>query len=226
MKNYYINGFLLFLFFPGIMLSSVSVNAQRKFSEGTITYNITINSGDSDPKIADMFDGALSVVYLKGNLSRSEMISSLGVQSTIVNGKTGNITVLKEYGEQKYMIQMNIDEWKDANKKYDSVSFTYEDEFKIIKGYNCQKAIGKLKDGTTFTVFFTKDLKPENKEFQYANKSLPGLALEYESTLGNLKIIYQASQISFDPVPVSKFDIPKSGFRILTYKESKNPGNN
>ena len=40
--------------------------------------------------------------------------------------------------------------------------------------YKCQKAIGKLKDGTTFTVWYTTDLVPENKDFQYANTKPAG----------------------------------------------------
>jgi GLPGLI family protein len=206
------------------VVSSLQVFAQKKFTEGTIYYDIVINTGDAKPKIADMFDGATSVVYIKGSKSRSEMVSSLGTQSTIIDSKTGSVIVLKEYGAQKYMIQMTQANWREANKKYEGVTFTMENEFKTIAGYKCQKAIGKLKDGSTFTVYFTPELIPENYDFQYPNKSLPGLALEYESSIGSLKVTYTVSKISFNPVPALKFDPPKSGFRIMTYEESRNAG--
>lgn len=120
------------------------------------------------------------------------------------------------------MINLKPDDWKDANKRYEDVSFTYDPaESKTILGYKCNKAIGKLKDGTTFTVWYTTDLIPENRDFQYANKALPGLALEYETNMGNLKVTYTVSKISFSPVPAAKFDIPKAGFRVLSYEESK-----
>jgi GLPGLI family protein len=205
-------------------LSYIHGDAQKKFTEGTISYDIVINTGDSKPKIADMFDGATSIVYIKGNKSRSEMISSLGSQSTIVDSKTGSVVVLKEYGEQKYMINMTPANWKEANRRYEGVTFTYENDFKTIAGYKCQKAIGKLKDGSTFTVYYTTELIPENYEFQYSNKTLPGLAMEYESSIGSLKVTYTVSRISFNPVPASKFDLPKTGFRVMTYEESKNAG--
>jgi hypothetical protein len=64
-------------------------------------------------------------------------------------------------------------------------------------------------------------LVPENKDFQYANKSLPGLAMEYESSSGKSKITYTISKIDFSPVPASRFDLPKSGYRVMTYQESK-----
>lgn len=204
---------------------TVPVLGQKKLTEATISYDIVINTNNTTPQAADLLDGAISVIYLKGNSSRSEMISSLGTQSTIVDGKSGNVTILKDYGEQKYMITMTPDNWKQSNKKYEGISFTYENEFKTIAGYNCQKAIGKLADGSTFTVFFTKDLLPVNKDFQYLNKNLPGLAMQYEANLGKQKVTYTVSSVNFNLVPAAKFDLPKSGYRVMTYEETMK-GNN
>jgi GLPGLI family protein len=210
----------------GVMLFSFQVCGQKKLTEATISYDIVINTSNTTPQAADLLDGATSVIYLKGNSSRSEMVSSLGTQSTIVDGKTGKVTILKDYGEQKYMITMTQDNWKTSNKKYEGVTFTYVNEFKSIAGYNCQKATGKLTDGSEFTVYFTKDLIPVNKDFQYLNKDLPGLAMQYEATIGKLRVTYTVSRISFDLVPVAKFDLPKSGYRVMTYEESLGAGGN
>ena len=198
---------------------TVTVFGQKKFTEGTIAYDIVINTTSDKPTAADFFDGATSTVYVKGNKSRVEMVSSLGTQSTIIDGN--RIVVLKEYGEQKYMINMTPANWKEANKKNEGVEFTYTDETKNILGYKTKKAIGKLTDGTNFTVWYTTDLVPDNKEFQNANKNLPGLAMEYESNVGNFKVTYTVSKISFNPVPASKFDLPKTGYRVMTYDESR-----
>jgi GLPGLI family protein len=203
-----------------MLLSSFSLFAQKKLTEATISYDIVINTNNSTPQAADLLDGAISVIYLKGNSSRSEMISSLGTQSTIVDGKTGNVTMLKEYGEQKYMITMTSENWKQYNTKYEGISFTYQNEYKVIAGYNCQKAIGTLPGGSTFTVYFTKDLVPVNKDFEYLNKNLPGLAMQYEATLGTRNVTYTVSNINFSLVPAAKFDLPKSGYRVMTYEES------
>jgi GLPGLI family protein len=204
-----------------LLLVSTQLLAQRRLTEATISYDIVINTSNAKPQAADLLDGATSVIYLKGNSSRSEMLSSLGTQSTIIDGKSGNVTVLKEYGEQKYMIQMTPDNWKQSNKKYEGITFSYVEEYKTIAGYNCQKAIGKLADGSVFNVYFTKDLVPANKDFQYLNKNLPGLALQYEASLGKMMVTYTVSGISFNPVLQTKFDLPKSGYRVMTYEESK-----
>ena len=216
------------LFLPLILLlcSPILLSAQKKLTEATITYDIVINTDNKTPQAADLLDGAVSIIYLKGNSSRSEMVSSVGTQSTIVDGKSGDVTVLKEYGEQRFMIKMTADNWKTSNKKYEGVTFTYEEDYKTIAGYNCQKAVGKLTDGTTFTVYFTKDLVPVNKDFQYLNKNLPGLAMQYEAVMGRQKVTYTVSSVNFNLVPASKFDLPKSGYRVMTYEESLRGGGN
>lgn len=212
--------FLLFVALS--FLFALPALAQKKLTEGTISYDIVINTGNDKPENADFLDGATSAVYIKGNKTRTEMVSPLGTQSTIIDGTKNSIVILKEYGEQKYLINLSQDDWKDANKRYQDVSFSYDNNAnKTILGYKCSKAVGKLKDGTTFTVWYTTDLLLDNKDFQYANRSLPGLALEYETNMGNLKVTYTVSKINFSPVPAAKFDLPKSGFRVLTYDQSK-----
>jgi GLPGLI family protein len=207
-----------------ILFSFTTVFCQKTFSEGSIVYNVTVNTNDPNPKLADGFDGATNTIYVKGKLSRSELVSVFGTQSTIIDGRTGNVNVLKEYGDKRYMITMTPADWAEVNQKYDSVKFTFVNENKAIAGYNCRKAVGKLKTGETFTVFYTPELVPESQIFQYSNKALPGLVLEYESDLGKNKVVFSATKISFDPVPAAKFDLPKSGFRVMTYKESKGEG--
>ena len=209
-----------------LSISSLQAFAQKRLTEATISYDIVINTSNTKPQGADLLDGATSVIYLKGNSSRSEMVSSLGTQATIIDGKTGNVAILKEYGEQRYMIKMTPDNWKQSNKKYEGVTFTYFDEYKTIANYKCQKAIGKLTDSTTFTVYFTKDLLPVNKDFQYLNKNLPGLAMQYEATMGKMMVTYTVSNVNFNPVPQAKLDMPTSGYRVMTYEESKGAGGN
>jgi hypothetical protein len=57
--------------------------------------------------------------------------------------------------------------------------------------------------------------------FDYHFKNLNGLPLEYELTQRKLVIRYTVSRINMNPVQASKFDIPTSGYREMTYDESK-----
>jgi len=215
----------LFLVFAA-WIYAVPLFSQKRITEGIITYDIFVQTGHTNPTIADMFDGATAVVYLKGYLCRFERVSALGVESTITNSRSGEVNVLKEYGEQKYLITLTPENWKDANKKYKDIIFTYLDEYKEIAGYKCQKAVGKQPDGSEINVFFTRELIADNRDFEYAYKTLPGLAMEYETNIGSLKVMYRVSKISFNIVPASKFELPKSGYRVMTYEESKSVSGN
>ncbi len=78
-----------------------------------------------------------------------------------------------------------------------------------------------MNDSSSFTVYYTPDIVPENKEYDYHFKNLNGLPLEYELTQRNLTIRYTVSRINLNPVQASKFDIPTSGYREMTYEESQ-----
>jgi GLPGLI family protein len=198
--------------------------SQRKVSELTLVYDASITTGSDEPKMADAFDGATTTIYLKGNLSRSELSSALFSSTTIHDSKTGAAVVLREVSGQKLLIRMTPENWAEKNKKYQGISFTNTNETKTIAEYTCTKAVATLADGSTFTVYYTTDIIPENKEYDYQFKNLNGLPLEYELTQGKLKIKYTVSKINLSPVPASKFDIPKSGYREMTYQESKKTG--
>lgn len=207
----------LILFF----LSVFTVNAQKVISEGTLVYNISIQTGSNEPKMADMLDGATTTVYLKGSESRSDLISGLGSEITIYDSKKGSGVILKDYSGQKLMITLTKDDWDKKNSKYEGITFETTNESLEIAGYNCKKAIAKLKDGSSFIVYYTPSLEVADKNYDSQFKNLAGLALQYEWQSGKMRFKYTLSKINFDAVPTAKFDIPKSGYRIMTYGETK-----
>ena len=112
-------------------------------------------------------------------------------------------------------------DYDDRNSKYAGIQFELLPEAKKILGYNCKLAIAKLKDGSTFKVFYTTELVFQNKDYGEQFKNLPGFPLEYESELGKMKVTFIADKVSFDPVPSAMFDTPKTGYREMTYDEIK-----
>ncbi|HSF46103.1 MAG TPA: hypothetical protein VLA58_08825 [Chitinophagaceae bacterium] len=194
-------------------------HAQKILSEGAIVYNVSVQTGSSQAKMADVFDGATATVFIKGSQSRTDLKSAIGNSSTIYDSRAGSGVVLREFGAQKLMIRMNRQNWADKNKKYEGITYEKTNEAKKIAGYNCVKAIAKLTDGTTFSVYYTTELALENKEYDAQFRNLPGVPLEFESVVGSMRVNYSASRVSFDPVPIRQFEIPKSGYREMTYDE-------
>lgn len=205
-----------------MLLGTITAFSQRKVSELMLSYDMQVSTGVNEPKMADAFDGAVTTVYIKGHLSRSEMTSALFSSTTIHDAKAGTAVALREVSGQKLLIRMTTENWKEKNKKYEGIIFTNTSETKVIAGYKCTKAEAKLADGTVFEVFYTTDIIPENREYENMMfKNLDGLPLEWQLVQGKLNIRYTLSKINLNPIPVSRFDIPKSGYREMTFDESK-----
>jgi GLPGLI family protein len=202
------------------LLIALPALAQKTLSEGSLVYNISIQTGSKEPKMADMLDGATTTVYIKGSQSRTELLSGLGTEATIHDSKSGTGVILKNYSGQKLMITLSEEDWKKKNKKYEGITFENTTETAVIAGYNCKKAIAKLNDGTSFVVYYSPDLTVANKDYDYQFKTLAGLPLQYEWQSGKMVFKYTLTKINFDPVPAAKFEIPKTGYRVLTYEET------
>ena len=197
---------------------STSTYAQKTISEGTISYTLSSESKSSQ---SDPLSGATNTIYLKGTLSRTDMVSSLGKETTIYDAKSGTGSILKEYSGQKLMITLTKDNWVNLNKKFEGIVFTSTTETKTIANYNCKKAIGKLKDGSVIIVFYTIDVNVNNREYNQTFKNLPGLPVEYEFQSGNLTFKYLLTAVDFGIVPSIKFDLPKAGYRVISYDENR-----
>lgn len=213
--------FNLFIILLSLGFISFPSQAQKALKEGTLVYNMSVETGSGEPKMADMFDGATTTIYLKGNKSRTELVSSLGSEATIFDASAGTGVILKDYSGQKLMITLSAANWAQNNSKYDGIVFVSTGESQKIAGFNCKKSIAKLKNGESFTVYYTTEVSPANKSYDAQFKTLPGLPVQYEMESGKLKLKFTLASISYNPVSASKFEIPTSGYRVLTYDETK-----
>lgn len=204
------------------LAGSFIVNAQRNIAEATIVYDMVIQTSNGSGQSGDALKGATTTIYLKGNNSRTDMVSPLGKELTIFNSKNHNAVILKEFSGQKLMITLTKDNWKEKNKMYSDVKFDLTNDYKTIGIYNTRKAIAKMPDGRSFEVYYAPDLIPVNKDYDATFANLPGLPIEYEIESGKMKFKYTLAKINYDPVQVSQFDFPTTGYRIMTYEENQN----
>jgi GLPGLI family protein len=149
------------------------------------------------------------------------MSSAQFSSTSIYNGKSNTGVILKEVNGQKLLIRLTAENWNTRNNRYADIRFTKLNETKMIAGYLCYKATASTSDGFEISAYYTRDLLPENKVYDAPFKNLEGLPLEYEFTKGNLHIRYTLASLSLNAVQASKFDIPTSGYRELTYEESR-----
>jgi len=201
-----------------IVCASISSYAQQRvLAECTITYNITVtDSTNADKDLAVSLKSSYKTVFIKGNDSRTDLISPAFIQSVIYDKTTGKATILREFGSNKFITKLTNTQWNKENSKYENATLQFLDETKTIAGYICKKCILKLTDGSTFNMYYTTTIIPSVREFEYQFKDVPGLVLEYESVeTKGIKIKYVANKVNLSPVPIGKFVIPTTGYRIL-----------
>ena len=191
-----------------ICIASFAQN-QKIISDCTILYSVSTSEKKNN-------DIGSKTFLIKGKDIRIDLVSKTFSQTVFYNSNTGNATVLKNVGESKYISQYNADEWEKANETYEGITVALTDSTKNILGYNCKQAILTLKNGSIYIIYFVPGLIPSVMESPFEPKNIPGLVLEYESTIkGGEKILYAAQKIDFKPVASFQFDIPKTGYRIL-----------
>lgn len=194
------------------LLAFTVFSQQRKIiSDCTITY--TVNNIGSNTE--NDLQAALKTIYLSGKQIRIDLNSNTFNQTIFYNDNTGQATVLKSIGESKYISNYTATEWQKENAVYNGIKISFTENVKKILNYDCKEAILQLKNGNKYTVYYAPDIIPSVTENNFEFKIVPGLVLQYETSMHNQKIQYTASQLSFDPVPEFRFEVPTSGYKIL-----------
>ncbi len=200
-----------------LLFGTIGINAQQRIvAECTVTYSIAADGATADKETVESLKNSSKTVYIKANQSRVDLISPSFSQSLFYDKNSGNATILREIGNNKFMSKLDNTKWKDENKKFDGAVIVNGSETKTILGYECKKATLQLKDGSAFNIYYASNIVPSVKEFEYQFKDVPGFVLEYEAQeMGGKKIKYTATKINLSPVQASKFEIPTSGYRML-----------
>jgi GLPGLI family protein len=198
----------------GLFFAAV-LQAQRRLSEATLIYQVHMIEADSLTRQPGVAEEAVSTCYLKGANSRTDLITSVGKQSTIFISKSPQVVLLKEYGNQRYLTRLTRAQWEQSNNRYRDARIELKTDTLRIKGYRCFKALITLADSSVYSIWYTTELVPLNREFLPLAGAVPGLIMSFETLLGGSKVRYDIDQIVMAPVPQLLFDIPESGYRLL-----------
>jgi GLPGLI family protein len=189
-----------------------SFSQQRKIiSDCTISYTVS----NTDLNSRNAFENTVKTIFISGKQIRIDLKSTAFSQTIFYNDNTGEATVLKSIGESKYISNYSAAEWQKENAVYHDIKIIFTKNIKKILGYNCKEAVLQLKNGSKYMVYYVPDIILSVTENNFEFKNVPGLILQYETSAHDKKIVYTANQLSFDPVPAFRFEIPKSGYKIL-----------
>jgi len=198
-----------------LLLAGFTVHAQTRakiVSECTVDFTVSFEEGS-----AETVKQASMVLYVKGQQSRLDFISPIFTKIKYLNAKDNTAVILQDLGATKVRRDLDSAKWNKLNSKYAGLTIGYSDETKTILGYECKKATITLKDGSTYSLFYAPAIVPSTKEYEFQFKDIPGFVFEYETVAdgSNQKVRYSATKINLSPVQASKFELPKSGYRVL-----------
>jgi GLPGLI family protein len=200
---------------------TVNTFAQKTITEGTLTYNISIETTKGEKQLSSALNGAVLTLFFTKEKSRTEMKSTLGNETTVFDSKANKGFILKEYSGQKLMITTSSENWSQKNQVSNNLNFTIDNSTTTIAGYVCKKATATSADGKNYTVYFDATSSIANKSYNNAFPQLPGLPVQYELQSGNLVFKYTLSKTNTDALLATKFDAPKAEFRVMTYEENQ-----
>lgn len=191
---------------------------QNLLNDAVLKYSLHYESSSTHDMLLSSW-----VVYLKGDQSRTDLISSSGTETIIYDAKNGKGVLLRSYSNQNLMVNLDQNEWEQLNKEFVKLKYNSTDEKILVNGYLCRKA--ESEGARRVTVYYTEDYMLYNVNYKLSFPNLKGLPVRIIIS-GNddehkKSAVYDLEKLDTDILPVNTFDHPKSGYRILNFSELK-----
>lgn len=202
---------------------SLSVVAQDQLAEGVIISKQSMSS-DNDEMNAQlkMMGDSPSILYFKGDMSRTETSNPMNGDVTIIldNSKKEMLMLMSNpmYGK-KYSIQSTQPKPEDL----ENITVIKGEETKTILGYECQQYLITMKQqGLDMEIeMFTTDKisAPSNNTANFGDK-LEGFPLYFTMKMNqmgaNIEIINEVTEVKKETVADEKFSMtPPDGYEKM-----------
>ena len=201
------------------LIGSSPIHAQKTANEATIQYIISKLSNSSGNSNKGVQQGTMTI-YVKGDLCKAELQNNLGTEISFYDAKKKEGVILKEYSGQKLMIQLTEQNWNQHNQLFHNLSFTFDGTNKQINQVVCKKATATTSDGQTIIAYVSVEKDITNKDYPIAFPKLIGIPYEIKKNIANVVFQYELQNINFESVPSNTFEIPKTGYRVISYDEA------
>lgn len=201
----------LFTAAMGLALSATALtaSAQKKYTEGTATYEATVSGQTMEAKV--LFKGDSSATTMQQGPAALKIIGfkdeylAVLVDVPVANMKKAGIGTPGEVEE--------------AMSKLPSFTFTPGTETKVISGFNCKKVTAKdAKSNTTFDVWVTNDISAPASASSTLYAKVGGFPVQFTINQMGRNVVNTLKSISDAKVPAGTFGIP-AGYDKLTLTE-------
>lgn len=210
----------------GLLFGSIqSLNAQKKAFTGKVTYKISFDMSGLPPEAKSMMPTTMAI-YIGAEKVKTEIITVMGNQSTILDMKGKTHTTLMDIMGQKLAINDTYEELMSQVKDAPEYNIVETNETREIAGYTCKKMLirkvdtqGNEVDEGQIWLAENLNLHPDFYFNQPAYKGLNGLMMEYEMDAGNnMKMKLTAVEVAGQKIKDTEFEIPAE-YETITREE-------
>jgi len=193
-----------------ILISTFSYAGGKKDGDnftGTIKFKISTEGREVTPTEQSQMPSE-SIYYYRDNMMRNDNIMPMVSIFTIVNLETKETTLMMDQMGTKMQMTISAEDMKKVSEnKNDSIKTEYKllDGTKTISGYTCKKA-EMINGENKMEVYYTEDIKAEQKEF----KDAPGYVMYYSVEIPDdeLVLVYQVTEVLTKKPKKNLFVVP------------------
>jgi hypothetical protein len=198
----------------GIALSAavMSANAQKTYTEGTVTYKTNMRGQDVEVKEYFRPDSN-AVTYTVGSATIKILSDA--------NQKSFAILVDVPQASMKKAAIMTPDEIEQAKNGLPNFTYTPGSETKQISGFSCKKVVAtNTKDKKTYDVWITNDITVPSSAIPSYYKEIGGFPVQYTTFQQGQSSDVKVSSVTEQKAPAGTFGIA-SDFDKITMDDLK-----
>lgn len=197
--------------------------AQEKFTEGIITYNITITgkvpTPANEPALIETKSGTLTISVKGDNIREDIKLEDGYMHSQISNYATGKEIILQAINTIHYAIEINLKDQRKHNAPYYGAEQQAGKDKKNIAGFEALASTWKYKNGTELNLYYVNAYELSHPEIFDQFPELKGIPALYDIPMSNgFTTHFELKSIQVEPVGNVTFRVPE-GYRIISRKE-------
>lgn len=189
-------------------------------NEGSIEYKITYPPEATQDNFLAPFMPTKMLMNFKNDITVSEIKIGIGLMSVsyIADPKAKKLITLLQVANKKYALILDSTQVNEQLNKSPELKIIFSNETKTIAGFKCNKATVTDSDNVSYDVYYTKDIKVKNPNWDLPLKKIDGVMLEYQIKQNNILMKLTATNVNGREVDDKIFDIP-SDYKIVSKAE-------
>jgi hypothetical protein len=198
-------------------------DAQQKFTEGIITYNITITgkvpTPANEPALTETKSGTMTISIKGDNIREDIKLEDGYTHAQISNYATGKEIILQAINTIPYAIEINLKDQRKNNAVYYGAIQQAGQGKKNIAGLDALESNWKYKNGTALNLYYINAYELSHPEIFDQFPELKGIPAMYDVPMSNgFTTHFELKSIQAEPVSNGAFRVPE-GYRIISRKE-------